>query len=388
MKINSRIYAFILLTILSAASPVILSIVPLRAQEAQTASPQPEMTPGMVPESAIPFYAEWAASPHADRSAEAFKHWDPEGAVPATCAKCHSTPGFRDFVGADGTPAGVVDQPAPIGTVVACVACHNDATVNLKTVSFPSGVTVSNLGGEAICMTCHQGRESGDSVSAALAGFEDDAVSDKLRFINVHYFAAGATLMGSVVRGAYQYPEKSYVGQETHVPPYGTCITCHDMHETRVKVEECAACHQGVTDEASLRNIRSGMDKNDYDGDGDVSEGIAAEVSGLHGRLYDAIRSYARTVAKTPVVYDGHSYPYFFLDSNDNGVADPEELNVPNQFKAWTPRLVRAAYNYQFVAKDPGGYSHNAAYLMQVMYDSIEDLAGKADIELGSAQRP
>ena len=112
MKINSRIYAFILLTILSAASPVILSIVPLRAQEAQTASPQPEMTPGMVPESAIPFYAEWAASPHADRSAQAFKHWDPEGAVPATCAKCHSTPGFRDFVGADGTPAGVVDQPA------------------------------------------------------------------------------------------------------------------------------------------------------------------------------------------------------------------------------------------------------------------------------------
>ena len=49
---------------------------------------------------------------------------------------------------------------------------------------------------------------------------------------------------------------------------------------------------------------------------------------------------------------------------------------------------MRATYNYQFVAKDPGGYSHNAAYVMQVMYDSIEDLASNADVAMGAAQRP
>lgn len=388
MIASSKVYAFVFLTALSAASPVILSILPLNAQEAEIAAAPAEAPPGMVPEAAVPFYSKWASSPHADRSSESFIHWNDDGSVPANCAKCHTTPGFRDFVGADGSAAGTVDQPAPIGTVVACTACHNDATVDLDTVTFPSGVEVGDLGGEAICMTCHQGRESGDSVTTALTGFDDDAVSDKLRFINVHYYAAGATLMGSVARGAYQYPDKTYVGQSVHFEDYSTCISCHDMHETKVRVAECAACHQGVTDEASLRQIRSGRNKTDYDGDGDTAEGIAGEVSGLQDLLYTAIQTYAASVAGTPVVYDAHTYPYFFADSNGNGAADAEELKFPNQFKAWTPRLVRAAYNYQFVEKDPGGYAHNATYLMQVMYDTIEDLASKANIATGGAQRP
>lgn len=384
MKPSSRLCAFLLAAILCAASPFILTILPLQAQEAQTAAPQP----GMVPETEIPFYADWAASPHADRTADAFSHWNDDGAVPVNCATCHSTPGFRDFVGADGSPAGVVDQPAPVGTAVACVACHNPATLNLKSVTFPSGVMVADLGREARCMTCHQGRESSDSVTEALAGFDDDTVSDKLRFINVHYAAAGATLMGSVARGAYQYPDKSYVGQAIHFEPYSTCIACHDMHTTEVRVDECVACHRDVTGAASLRQIRNGRDKKDYDGDGDVTEGIAAEVSGLQGQLYAAIQSYARTVADTPIIYDAHSYPYFFVDSNGNGTADADEATYSNSYKAWTPRLVRAAYNFQFVEKDTGGYSHNAAYVLQVMYDSIEDLASKTDLATGAIQRP
>ena len=386
MKSGSKFFAFVFAAILCAISPFFLSILPLSAQEAETS--EGEMPAGMVPEAAIPFYSKWASSPHADLSSEAFNHWNDEGSVPENCAKCHSTPGFRDFVGADGSAAGVVDQPAPVGTGVACIACHNDATVDLAAVTFPSGVEVKDLGGEAICMTCHQGRASSDTVTAAVTGLDDDAVSDKLRFINVHYFAAGATLMGSVTRGAYQYPDKPYVGQNIHFEPYSTCIACHDMHETKVRVDDCAACHQGVTDEASLRNIRSGRDKNDYDGDGDVTEGIAGEVDGLHGLLYSAIQTYAASVAGTPIVYDAHSYPYFFVDSNANGMVDAGEAEFSNQFKAWTPRLVRATYNYQFVAKDPGGYSHNAAYVMQVMYDSIEDLASNADVAMGAAQRP
>ena len=43
----------------------------------------------------IPFEAQWAASAHADFSAEAFVHWDEDdpAEIPARCAKCHSTPG-------------------------------------------------------------------------------------------------------------------------------------------------------------------------------------------------------------------------------------------------------------------------------------------------------
>jgi hypothetical protein len=38
--------------------------------------------------------------------------------------------------------------------------------------------------------------------------------------------------------------------------------------------------------------------------------------------------------------------------------------------------LLRAAYNYQYVAKDPGAFAHNAEYILQILYDSIKDVGG------------
>ncbi|MGW8317911.1 MAG: cytochrome c3 family protein, partial [Candidatus Promineifilaceae bacterium] len=115
----------------------------------------------------VPFEELWMGSGHADATAEAFVHWneDDPPEVPTSCAKCHSTPGYQDYIGADGSEAGVVDQAAPIGTTVECVACHNDVTLTMSSVVFPSGVEVTGLGPEARCMQCHQGRESGVSVA-------------------------------------------------------------------------------------------------------------------------------------------------------------------------------------------------------------------------------
>jgi hypothetical protein len=38
--------------------------------------------------------------------------------------------------------------------------------------------------------------------------------------------------------------------------------------------------------------------------------------------------------------------------------------------------LLRAAYNYQWVAKDPGAFAHNGKYMMQVLIDSLKDIGG------------
>lgn len=154
----------------------------------------------------IPFEAPWASSGHADVTAEAFTHWDSEvpPEIPSSCAKCHSTSGYLDFLGMDGTDAGIVDNPAPTGTTVECVACHNDVTIVMDSVTFPSGVEVSGLGDEARCMQCHQGRSSGSSVDAAIADadlIDIDTTSDKLGFVNIHYYAAAATRWGGVAMG-------------------------------------------------------------------------------------------------------------------------------------------------------------------------------------------
>jgi len=322
----------------------------------------------------IPFWATWAYSGHADESAEAFTHWDDDDPpeIPTRCAKCHGTPGYLDFLGVDGTEAGTVDNPAPIETTVNCIACHNEATIVMDSVVFPSGVEATGLGEAARCMQCHQGRESSVSVDARIADAnvpDDDTVSSDLSFRNIHYFAAGATLLGGEVLGGYQYEGKSYDVRFAHVEGVESCTSCHDSHSLEVKNEMCSTCHEDIAGNEDLKNVRSVGSASDYDGDGDVTEGIYYEVSGLQENLYAAIRAYA-ALAGTPIVYDSHSHPYFFIDANDNGQADEGE----ERYNAFTPSLLKATYNYQFSIKDPGAFAHNGKYIIQLLHDSIEDL--------------
>ena len=82
---------------------------------------------------------------------------------------------------------------------------------------------------------------------------------------------------------------------------------------------------------------------------------------------------YAAEVAGTALVYDGESYPYFFADQNGDGVKDTADGSSV-AYNAWTPRLLRAAYNWKLVTADPGAFAHNPAYALQLLYDSIEDM--------------
>ena len=251
-------------------------------------------------------------------------------------------------------------------------------------VPFPSGVSLTfstekNDKGNLIpvdsnlCIECHQGRESTLTVNNALAAFTDaDKPDPAIRFKNIHYFAAGATLFGDQAKVAYEYDGQKYVGfNATH--PLNKCTDCHDVHELGVKVDACKACHTSVNSEEDLQNIR--MDKTDYNGNGDTSEGIYKELDSFRVALYASLQSYAETKAGTPIVYDAATYPYFFVDADKDGKADTGDKG-PIAYNAWTPRLLQAAYNYQYSVKDPGGFAHNPKYVMQTLFDSIKDLGG------------
>ena len=96
----------------------------------------------------IPQEELWKGSGHADNTSMAFNDWNTctpvppatpcTPSIPTTCAKCHSTPGYLDYLGADGTAAGVVNNPAPIGTVISCEACHNQQASELTSVVLES----------------------------------------------------------------------------------------------------------------------------------------------------------------------------------------------------------------------------------------------------------
>jgi hypothetical protein len=309
---------------------------------------------------------------HFAGSEEAFRHWDEDGAVSASCATCHSADGLP-FVLEHGVQ---IEQELANGFV--CATCHNSLTeytiYEVAEVEFPSGASVDSGDPRTnLCINCHQGRSSSASVESAIADKDLDTVSEDLRFINIHYFAAGATLFGSDVQGAYQYPDKEYLGRFAHVEPYSNCSQCHNTHMLEVEVEECSVCHAGVESAEDLRNIRIATD--DFDGDGDAAEGIAGEISTMADMLYAAMQDYAaNTDGASAIVYDSHAYPYFFVDTNANGEPDEDEASYGNQYNTWTPRLLRAAYNYQYVQKDPGAFAHNGKYVIQVLYDNLEDL--------------
>jgi len=329
----------------------------------------------------------WKESGHADTTAMAFNDWNDAGSIPASCAKCHSTPGYKDYLGADGSAAGVIDQAAPIGTVISCQACHNQQATELTSVVLESTgdaaavppiekITLTGLGPEARCMVCHQGRASTDSVNAYIAGRatlagDPDAVDSGASFRNIHYFAAAATLYGSQARGGYQYAGKVYDAKFAHIEGYDTCVKCHDPHSLELKYDKCVTCHTGATDKAALKNIRMKGSLVDYDGDGNLTEGLYYEVDGIRTKLYAAIQAYATNVAGTAIAYNPASHPYWFIDANANGVADPDETTAYN---AYTTRLLQATYNYQVSVKDPGAFAHNGKYIIELLYDSIEDL--------------
>jgi hypothetical protein len=317
------------------------------------------------------FVAAWAASAHADATAEAFTHWNEEGEVPPACAICHAGAGFRDFYGIDGSAPGVVDAPAKVGGVIDCDTCHKEGVDQITEIRFPSGVSVAPLENSATCMTCHQGRQSGPGVAASVEGMEEDTVNPEIRFLNPHYAAAAATVLGSEVSGYYEYPGRSYVGRFEHVPAAQECATCHEPHSLEVVEAECKTCHAAAETPKDIR-----VNRVDFDGDGTGLTGISKEVENMTAMLGDLVIDYAAEVAGAPVLYVPESYPYFFNDTNGNGTVDEGEVSRDNAFASWTPRMLKGAYNYQFVKKDPGSYAHNPRYVLQVLHDSIADLSG------------
>lgn len=305
---------------------------------------------------------QWLASAHADADSRAFTFWDEQDfpQIPSGCAKCHSTGGYLSYLGADGSTPGKVSQAMPPGSTIECEACHNAVANAKETATMPSGVLLVDLGQSANCMECHQGRADAGQVAEAVGSREADTVYADLSLPLIHNNPAAATQYGADAKGGYEYESRTYLGPYQHTPEFDTCIACHDPHTLAAPVEKCRACHVEATSQEALQDIRMG--KTDYDGDGDRAEGIAGEIETMQARLLLAIQFYAaRTKAVDEIVYDGGRNPYFFDQAGQ-------------AYSTWTPRLLRAAYNYRYATTGVGGYAHNGLYTLQLLYDSLDDL--------------
>ncbi|GAF82512.1 unnamed protein product, partial [marine sediment metagenome] len=275
---------------------------------------------------------------HFDGSAEAWRHWDGDGEVSSSCAKCHSAEGLPYLIENGENIA------AEISNGLLCTTCHTSppAVRTVSAVTFPSGVSKDMGDNSNLCLNCHQGRASKLSVDNSIA-----ASAGPYRFINIHYYPTAVVLFGSETHGGYEFANKTYVGQKTfanHNGRFDTCVECHmgtnsprrtdpqsttygDHNVYKPNPEDCVFCHgQDVSQpnpgfdpsQFKFSGIRPGSIP-DYDADGNTSESIEHEIDGLEEALYAQIQAYAANILGLPIIYEGHTYPYLFNDTNANG---------------------------------------------------------------------
>ncbi len=179
---------------------------------------------------------------------------------------------FSHLAGWVPASAGKATTPSPQQEVLYCWGCHSNAgTGALRnpgaltfTYTNKATVTYPDISGSNVCMACHTGRETGDSI-------KNDPDADGIRsFLNSHYLAAGGQLFGTT---GYEYAGLSYANPSffahdkigsSAAPGTGSngpCAGCHmstpNSHSftnvtkdaagaiTAITSTACAACHTG-----------------------------------------------------------------------------------------------------------------------------------------------
>ena len=344
---------------------------------------------------AAEIYVQWASSGHGDMTATPWRRFDP-GPVSTSCAQCHSAAGFLDFA-----VDAVVTEANPPSLGLECAACHTGSPSSyynptfgaLEPVQFPVDVAeceadlaecdlmgnpipnLSLFGSSNMCLVCHQGRESGQDVQNRI---DFDSGEGPYSFLNIHYYAAAATLFGTESNAGYEYDEE-YIPRDTfpsHPDDFSTCEGCHMTNA------ENGENHTWIPDLATCQSCHGG---NSFQTLGGTPSQSYTNIQALQPELYAAIQAYADDVCIVPadpsaepptperdcgpIVYDG-------AWCNDNG----EPCTRSNSYRDFDAKLLSAAYNYQVAEKDPNGFVHNGSYIQQILYDSIDDLGGTPSV--------
>jgi hypothetical protein len=389
----------------------------------------PHATVGRMPDSCLGCHnpaedndivTQWTTSGHGDGFAEPWNHWNADASISSSCARCHSAYGYRQLADSSTstdplkpTPPGVpwytldansinpsyptVTSQSPIyPRVLNCEGCHEPngggltlyQAGKLQEVAFPSGVRKTLGNSSNVCMQCHQGRQSGKSIPSCSTTTGYCSVPSE------HYLPEAATFFGTEVTAGYEYAAKTYAGK---VPFAGheqiekqDCISCHinkrngstgattKDHNFVPELTDCNYCHwdanyADITDFEDLA-LPFGSPNVDYDGDG-VGESFRAEMDGLMDILVRALNIYAKAAGRPPLIFvPGQTS----LSEVTNGcyIQDgcvPVTADPPVRYAFYDLRMVKAAYNWN-AARDRAAAIHNHKYVIQTVYDSIEDM--------------
>ncbi|MBI5440234.1 MAG: hypothetical protein HY900_03365, partial [Deltaproteobacteria bacterium] len=361
----------------------------------------------------------------------------------ADCQRCHTATGSKNYLtspttydpanndfshlsgwqrnanGADGT----TPDPAK-GTKVSgqnellyCWGCHESATTGA--LLNPGAITIDiykfkgapvaypDVSSSNVCVSCHSGRASGESVIAAVPGTgATPAAWDNVGFVNSHYMASAGLVYAKIAYTNF-VPADTPIGSST----YGASLTTPEdggsLNSTHRKLGTPAIIgDHGITAEDGLDvggpcvacHMAAGAKNHTWEMGADAFTNVCVkchdEEAGVpltadnYNEIFieeqaipfeDAISlALAKLEANFNITYNPAAYPYFYDQSAGGGAA-----------KNWTrsnfagvlggtlgdadaEKLMGACFNINLLKRDPAAYAHARTYARRLLYDAID----------------
>lgn len=362
---------------------------------------------------------QWKESAHGGFAGEAWKHYKWTDANRASCQRCHTATGAANYM---TDPANynsannVFAWKSTTGTdnrseTLYCYACHTNYYGGLRA---PGAITAAYTGvspettypdasGSNICMSCHTGRESGDSVKASVGPFNN------VSFINSHYLSAGGTVFAET---GYEFAGRDYAipSTDTH-DKIGRGLTGNATVDAGYTNGPCISCHFDSRDPNGLSALRKTSDNtlshtlspltryaeddlvlnpvcvncHTTRGEGSNSaivwlgdDDTAATFTGTtHKARYQAALEALRVQLAAKGYNYSTTYPYFFKTADNTASANAVKNwlsvgDVDTTGNTTGKNNMGAAFNYNLMKHDPGGVAHNRRYTRRLIYDAID----------------
>jgi hypothetical protein len=329
-----------------------------------------------------------------DKTGAAWVHYDwDDTASRGSCQKCHTSTGAANYFSdpngykLDGSGNNFQhlsgwtnsNKKSPQNELLYCWGCHSNAgkgtirnpgaiqarysasTYAKFTISYP------DVAGSNICISCHAGREAGDSIKT------NRNTSGTLAFVNSHYLAAGGQLFGTT---GYEYAGRDYanpsyfkhdkIGSEAApgTGSNGPCAGCHmttaNKHLftnvtkstagviTAITSTACATCHAG-------------------------QYALTAEKLATEEEEYQTSLTAAKAVLASKGIHFYEAHPYFYTAPYVVGGTNTGYTAWGSLYgSALWKDTMGAAFNINLLLHDPGGYAHNRIYSKRLIYDAID----------------
>jgi hypothetical protein len=305
----------------------------------------------------------------------------PSGPTRNNCVRCHTAPGFEQFIEHAGNTNTYATNT--VYEAITCAACHDPHDASnphqlraANTYTLPEGTTVTNVGLGALCMTCHHSRNGAASqnitnyqlglptwAGGSSFGVHDSTAGDMIEGVNAITYGktipsgSHSAVIPDVCVGCHMQPVATtdpafgQAGGHTFSMTYQ--VVTNGVTNVVDKVDVCIKCHGPINEFNFARK--------DYDGDG-VIDGVQTEVQHLLDKL-------SRMLPGTNYV------------ANGNYVADGLVKTSISTKTNWPVKFLNAAWNWQLVNVEGSRGVHNAPYAVGVLKGSISDLTGDGNTD-------